>query len=231
LVDTLSRRLQAFPFGNGDLLAATEMADPFVAVEAQHDANRYLRRCGLQPVDVERLLDQSGVSSTADGSDGDGSDGEGSDKDEDADPPQTVAMLSLDMLSVKVATHDYSAAEVAVKEQVTRVLHVLSQYKLVLQMKPSIFVGRPGSDVLHNIAAFGHLGILLCSGVSLADMRTTGGERVRHALRRTCAEFCMQLGCVAKLTCVLAKDTSGAAAVMNDIVEFATMLMEQTVAL
>ena len=193
LADTVYRHLYAFPFASGELTASVVMADPFVVVEAQHDANIYLRRCGLEPVDVTRLLEQSAATSDDDDDDNDDDD---CDHDDDDDPPQMVAMLSVDMMSQHIAAQDYSKAADAVKAQVTFVIQQLSLYKLVLQMKPHIFDSRPDHDVFNNIAAFdqGRLGLLLCSGLSLSDMRTSGGERVRHVLRRTCAESCLQLG-------------------------------------
>jgi nucleoside-diphosphate kinase len=80
---------------------------------------------------------------------------------------------------------------------------------------------------LRSLAAFGHLGVLLCSGLPLSDMRTEGGERVRRALLRTCAEFCLQLGDAAARSCLMAKDAAGSAAVVNDMVEFANVLVKE----
>ena len=226
LADTVYRRLHAFPFAGGELTASAVMADPFVVVEAQHDANIYLRRCGLQPVDVTRLLEQSAATSDDD----DENDDDDRDHDDDDDPPQMVAMLSVDMMAQHIAAQDYSQASDAVKAQVTFVIQQLSLYKLVLQMKPHIFDSRPDHDVLNNIAAFdqGRRGLLLCSGLSLSNMRTSGGERVRRVLRRTCAESCLQLGDAAAISCLMKGDMAGAVAAVDDMMEFANVLVEET---
>ena len=227
MADTVYRYLQAFPSVNGELTASVVMADPFVVVEAQHNANIYLRRCGLERVDLTRLLEQSAATSNDD----DDNDDDDRDHDDDDDPPQMVAMLSVDMMAQHIAAQDYSQASDAVKAQVTFVIQQLSLYKLVLQMKPHIFDSRPDHDVFNNIAAFdqGRLGFLLCSGLSLSDMRTSGVERVRHVLRRTCAEFCMQLGDTAAIACLIKGNVAGAVAAVNDMMDFANVLVEEAV--
>ena len=92
LAHTLYSRLHGLHFAGGELTTSAVMADPFVVVEAQHHANVYLRRCGLEPVDVTRLIRQSAATSDDEHDEHD-DDGDG------GDPPQKVAMLSMDMLS------------------------------------------------------------------------------------------------------------------------------------
>ncbi len=228
LADTVYWHLHAFSFAGGELTASAVLADPYVVVEAQHDANNYLRRCGLEPVDVTRLLEQSAATSDDDDDNGD----DDCDRDDVDDPPQKVAMLSVDMMSQHIAARDYSKAADAVKAQVTFVIQQLSLYKLVLQMKSHIFDSRPGHDVFDNIAAFdqGRLGLLLFSGLSLSDMRTSGGERVRHVLRRTCADACLKLGDSAAIACAVLGDVAGAVAAVDDMIDFANVFVEETVA-
>ena len=218
LVETLFRRLHEYTFANGDLVSSGVMFDPFVVVEAQHHANVFLRRCNLEVVDVARLLDVSDACS---------SDNEDQEDHEEIDSAQQVAWLSLNMVLTHIATQDYSQAPKATKAKVAFVVQQLSLYTLVLQMKPEVFDAPCERDTFNKIAAFnqGRLGLLLCSGLGLQDMRTPQGERTRQMLRLTCAEFCLQL-CDTVLGCLVKQNQLAAELVVNDMNELASQLLE-----
>jgi hypothetical protein len=173
LVDKLYCQLRDCCF-TGELLGCDVMMDPFVAIEAQHHANIYFKRCKIATNNVQNLL--QALPSCDSDSDSD------SDSDGQIDNVATIGMLALNDLL------DVFADQPSDSQRTKFMIHKVSLYQLILQCRADVF---DQQRLCASIAEFdqGRLALLLCEGLARLEMRSQVGNDIRDQLMQACRDY------------------------------------------